>query len=257
LRRVRRRDLTDEVLMLASRLRKLVFAFGSFALAVPVAASAEPTSMPAMPAPVLPNSAGAVKVPLSDVVSADYRDAVMKVVQKPTVSTRAVAPDVICTVAMYEWLFDHPDRVSLAWQRLKVGAVPIADAGNGKFVWTDENGSEVTWQKVGTFADGLVWYATGKVKPAAAGPSLPVKAVAVLTRTQKAQKDGVAAFGTSVQIFLQSDSKAATLALKLVGPTAPKVAEQGAEQFLEFFNGIADYVQRNPKKADELLAPKK
>lgn len=240
--------------MLTARLRTLLFAFGGFALAVPFATGAEPG---AMPAPVLPNSAGAVKVPLGDVVSADYRDAVMKIVQKPTVSTRATAPDVVCTVAMYEWLFDHPDRVSLAWQRMKVAAVPIADAGNGKFVWTDENGSEVAWQKVGTFADGLVWYATGKVKPGAAGPSVPVKAVAVLTRAQKAQKDGVAAFSTSVQIYLQSDSRAANLALKLIGPTAPKVAEQGAEQFLEFFNGIADYVQRNPKKADDLLAPKK
>jgi hypothetical protein len=254
LRRERRRDLMDEVHMLTSHLRKLAFAVGGFAGTVPLAASAEPMSMPA---PVLPNSAGMLRVPLNEVVSADYRDAVMKVVQKPTVSTRATAPDVICTVAMYEWLFDHPDRVSLAWQRLKVGAVPIADAGNGKFVWTDENGSEVTWQKVGTFADGLVWYATGKVKPGAAGPSVPVKAVAVLTRAQKAQKEGVAAFSTSVQIYLQSDSRAANLALKLVGPTAPKVAEQGAEQFLEFFNGIADYVQRNPKKADELLAAKK
>lgn len=240
----------------SGKLRKLVFALGGFVTAVPPVAGAEPRpAMPAMPAP-LPSTAGALRVSLAEVVRPDYRDAVMKVVNKPTVSTRATAPDVVCTVAMYEWLFDHPDRVSLAWQRLKVAAVPITDAGNGRFVWTDPNGSEIAWQNVGTFADGLVWYATGKVKPAAAGPSFPVKAVAVLTREQRAAKDGVACFRTSVQIYLQSDSRAANLALKVVGPTAPKVAEQGAEQFLEFFNGIADHVQRNPKRADELLAPK-
>ena len=86
---------------------------------------------------------------------------------------------------------------------------------------------------------------------------MPVKAVAVLSRPQKAMKDGVAAFSTTVQVYLQSDSKAATLALRVLGPTAPKLAEQGAEQFLEFFNGIAEYVQKNPTKADALLAPKK
>jgi hypothetical protein len=158
---------------------------------------------------------------------------------------------------MYEWLFDHPDRVALAWQRLKVPAVPITDAGNGQFLWTDENGSEVTWRTVGTFPDGLVWYATGKVKPALAAPAVPVKAVAVLTRQQKVMKDGVAAFSTSVQIYLSSDSRAATTVVRLMGSSAPKYAEQGAEQFLEFFNGIADYVQKHPTKADALLAPKK
>jgi hypothetical protein len=219
--------------------------------------AAEPNPNPAMPAPMLPNSAGAVRVNLSDAVAADYRDAVMKVVKNPTISTKATAPEVVCTVSMYEWLFNHPDRVALAWQRLKVPAVPITDAGNGQFTWTDENGSAVTWRVVGTFPDGLVWYATGKVKPAPVSPGVPVKAVAVLTRKQKAAKDGVAAFSTSVQVYIHSDSRAAALAVRMLGSTAPKVAEQGAEQFLEFFNGIADYVQKNPKKAEALLAPKK
>ena len=218
-----------------------------------------PTSPPTAPAamPALPNNAGPVRVKLSDVVQPEYRDAVLSIVGKPTVSTKATAPDLVCTASMYEWLFDHPDRVALAWQRLKVPAVPISDAGNGLFAWTDENGSEVVWRTVGTFADGRVWYATGKVKPAAAAPSVPVKAVAVLSHPQKANKDGVAAFSTSVQIFLVSDSKLATAALRMMGPAAPKVAEQGAEQFLEFFNGIAEYVQKNPTKSDALLAPAK
>lgn len=228
--------------------------------AVAGAAHASPPAGP-MPAPAavpaLPNTAGPVRVKLSDVVQPEYRDAVMTIVGKPTVSTKATAPDLVCTASMYEWLFDHPDRVALAWQRLKVPAVPISDAGNGLFAWTDENGSEVVWRTVGTFADGRVWYATGKVKPALAAPSVPVKAVAILSHPQKASKDGVAAFSTSVQIFLVSDSKLATAALRMMGPTAPKVAEQGAEQFLEFFNGIADYVQKNPSKADALLAPAK
>lgn len=234
------------------------------AVAVPLALSSAPAAdppraMPAMPAPapVLPNTAGAVRINLSEIVHPDYRDAVTKVVRQPTISTRATAPTTVCTVSMYEWLFDHPDRVALAWQRLKVPAVPITDMGNGQFAWTDENGSEIVWRTVGTFQDGLVWYATGKVRPAPATPAVPVKAVAVLTRPQKAAKDGVAAFTTSVQVYIHSDSKAAALAMRVLGPTAPKLAEQGAEQFLEFFNGIAEYVQKHPTKADALLAPAK
>jgi hypothetical protein len=235
---------------------------GSFAVPLvggfPSLSAADP--QPAMPAPMptpLPNTAGAVRVNLASVVHPDYRDAVMKVVKQPTLSTRATAPDVVCTVSMYEWLFEHPDRVALAWQRMKVPAVPITDAGNGQFSWVDENGSEVVWRTVGTFPEGLVWYATGKVKPALAAPSVPVKAVAVLTRHQKLTKEGVASFSTSVQIYLVSDSKAASAVIRLMGPSAPKFAEQGAEQFLEFFNGIAEYVQKHPTKADALLAPKK
>jgi hypothetical protein len=226
--------------------------------APPVATpTSPPPTMPASMPATLPNTGGEVRVNLSEVIVADYRDAVIKVVKQPTISTKAIAPEVVCTISMYQWLFDHPDRVALAWQRLKVPAVPIVDQGNGQFVWTDENGSEVMWRVVGTFKDGLVWYATGKIKPALAAPAMPVKAVAVLTRTQKAAKDGVAAFNTSVQVYIHSDSRAAALALRVLGPTAPKVAEQGAEQFLEFFNGIAEYVQKNPTKAEALLAPKR
>ena len=42
-----------------------------------------------------------------------------------------------------------------------------------------------------------------------------------------------------------------------MGPSAPRVAEQGAEQLLYFFNGIARYAQTHPEKAENLLAPGK
>ncbi len=48
--------------------------------------------------------------------------------------------------------------------------MPIVDQENGLFLWSDENGSEVTWRVVGKHKEGLVWYATGKVKP---GPVTP------------------------------------------------------------------------------------
>ena len=107
---------------------------------------------------------------------------------------RARGDEVVCTVAVYEWLYEHPDRVALAWQRLKVPSIPINDLGNGKFGWTDEYGSEVVWQTVGTFTDGRIWYATGKVKAAPATPSIPVQSVVVVRHKKRIEKDGVALY---------------------------------------------------------------
>src|SRR5436190_8933762 len=204
-----------------------------------VAAHAGPPAGATMPGP-LPTAAVAAtpRVNLLDVVRPEFRDAVAKCVAKPTISTRATGEEVVCTVAVYEWLYDHPDRVALAWQRLKVPAVTIADRGGGKFAWTDENGSEVVWQTVGTFPDGRVWYATGRVKAAPATPAISVQGVVVVTYTRKAEKDGVALFAPTVQAYMHSDSKAANLVLRVLGPSVPNVAEQAAGELLDFFGGI-------------------
>lgn len=218
------------------------------------------TSMPApmmSPAPAAPAFTLPGKATLGDVVKPEFRDAVLKCVRNPTISTKALGDEVVCTVSVYEWLFDHPDRVALAWQRLKVPAVTITDLGSGKFAWTDENGSEVIWQTVGTFTDGRVWYATGRVKGSPLMPSIPIQGVIVVTHPKKVEKDGVALFTPTAHAFMHSDSRAANLALKALGPTAPKLAEDAAGQLLEFFGGIADHVQKNPKRADTLLGPKK
>ena len=159
--------------------------------------------------------------------------------------------EVVCTVAVYEWLYEHPDRVALAWQRLKVPSIPINDLGNGKFGWTDEYGSEVVWQTVGTFTDGRIWYATGKVKAAPATPSIPVQSVVVVRHKKRIEKDGVALYAPVVEAYMHSDSKAANLVLRVLGPAVPNVAEQAASQLLDFFGGIAAYVQKHPDRADE------
>jgi len=212
-----------------------------------------PASMPVAPMP----STSLTRIVLSEVVSAPYRDAVVAVAKKPTLTTRGTYPEFLCTPAVFEWLLEHPDRVSLAWQRLKVPCVEIVDSGNGKFTWNDGEGSELSWQTVGRFPDGLVWYATGKVKASAVTPTVPVKAVVVVCYPKKKAEDGTATFSPVAQVYLQTDSKAANIVLRLLGPTAPKLAEQGAEQLLFFFAGIGKYVQKHPEKYDELLAPAK
>ncbi|MBX9582641.1 MAG: hypothetical protein K2X87_20225 [Gemmataceae bacterium] len=210
----------------------------------------------AMPAPMaLPMTAGPARVNLSEVVDPAFRDAVLAVVRKPTLSTRGVSDEVLCTPAVYDWLLDHPDRAALAWKRLKVPVVDISDRGGGRFAWSDPDGSELVWQTVGRFPDGRVWYATGKAKASAAAPMVPVKAVVVLFHPGKAHGDGTATLRPAVQAYLQTDSRAANLVLRLMGSAAPRLAEQGCEQLLFFFAGVARYCQAHPDKSDDLLAP--
>ena len=56
---------------------------------------------------------------------------------------------------------------------------------------------------------------------------------------------------------MHSDSRTANLALKALGPAAPRLAEDAAEQLLDFFGGVANYVQKHPKDAESLLGPGK
>jgi hypothetical protein len=216
---------------------------------------AAPPPLPAMLAP--PSAAPAMhqRPDLLECVRPEYRDAVARCMLKPTVSTSAMGEEVVCTVAVYEWLYEHPDRVALAWKRLKVPSIPISDMGKGRFGWTDEYGSEIVWQTVGTFPEGRIWYAKGKVKAGFATPSIPVQSVVVVRHKKRIEKDGVALYAPTIEAYMLSDSRAANLILRVLGPTVPNIAEQAAAQLLDFFGGIAAYVQRHPNRADELLAP--
>jgi hypothetical protein len=223
------------------------------ALGTAAALAQPPAPGPAAPMPM--QVPAPTRVVLSDVVDPAYRDAVLGVVRRPTLSTRGASGDVVCSPQLFEWLLDHPDRTALAWRRLQVPCVDIADAGKGRFAWADGEGSDLSWQTVGTFPDGRVWYATGKVKPAPVGPSVPVKAVVVVSHPNRPLGGTAAAVSPSVQAFVQTDSKAANVVLRVLGPTAPKLAQDAADQLVLFFTGVARYVHAHPERADELLAP--
>ena len=210
------------------------------------------------PRAAVPRRTAAATPTLLEVVSPAYRESVNEVIKAQSLSVKAVDDEFTAHTRVYEWMLDHPDRVSLAWQRLKVQCIEITDLGDGRFRWVDEtNGSELTWRPVGKFADGLVWYATGKVKPGALLPMVPVKAVAVLHYPKTAEtKSGVATFLPSLNVYMHTDSKAAGTILRIVGPAAPRMAEQGAEQLLLFFSGPARHLYKHPEQAETLLAPK-
>ena len=186
-----------------------------------------------------------------------WRAAVAAVVASPTLTARSEETPFLARPADYDFLTANPDRASLAWQRLTVPCLPIRAARDSQYVWSDAAGNQVTWRAVARFTDGVVWLAGGQIKPGTVLPTVPVRAVAVLRcpRTPLAGDPGMATFEPSAVIYLQTDSRAASAFLRIAGPAAPRLAEQGAEQMLLFFSGPARYARQNPEKVPELFAP--
>lgn len=205
-----------------------------------------------------PTQAVARPTTLLDVVAASHRNTVEDILKNPTITAKFTEESFEAHANVYDFMLEHPDRVSLAWQRLKVPCVDITALGNGDFFWQDENGSEISWRSVGKFQDGMIWYASGKVKPGSVLPAVPVKAVAVLRcpRTPANLKTGGSQFTPSVQLYMQSDSRVATAMLRMMGPTVPKLAEDGAEQLLFYFSGVSRYLFKKPEQVKTLLAEK-
>jgi hypothetical protein len=53
---------------------------------------------------------------------------------------------------------------------------------------------------------------------------------------------------------VQTDSQAAALITKLLGSSAPKLAEQCVGQMEMFFSALAWYVERHPERAGTLMS---
>ncbi len=175
--------------------------------------------------------------------------------RQPTLATWAAGQEIVCTVAVYEWLLDHPDRVALAWQRLEVPALTIGRIDDDTFFWSDGQGNHITWRAVAKQADRRVWYASGKLKATRLTPPIAVEAVAILHYPKLAEKDGVARYRPQVECYLRSESRTALMWLRLLGPAADQMASQAAGQLIDFFSGIAEFVQQHPQAASVLLAP--
>jgi hypothetical protein len=155
---------------------------------------------------------------------------------------------------IYPWLLDHPDRASVAWRKLGIPCERIVGLGQGRFGWTDGDGTEVGWQTVLKADNVRVWYAEGRAKLAAAVPAITVRAVAVLHHVRRPRRDGHVVLTHETTIYLFTDSKAAALVARLLGPAAPRLADQGASQLLLFFSGLARYFEEHPEDIEQFLA---
>jgi hypothetical protein len=191
-------------------------------------------------------------VPL-DQVPPQYREEIRTALERPTLFTSGPGEQFLCRPDLYYWFLDHPDRAVVAWQRLGATCLNITDRGRGRFGWADEQGNDVWWEVVYDSPEVRVWFAQGKVKPSAVLPPVPVRAVVVLRHSKaREQADGTVMF-QQADVFAHTDSRTAALVTRLMGPSAPRLAEQGVEQMQMFFSALAWYCQRYPERAASLL----
>lgn len=198
----------------------------------------------------------AARVPL-DLVPAQERVRVQKVLEQPTLFAQGPIEVFTGSPTLYRWLLDHPDRGAKAWRRLGATCAEIADRGKGRFAWSDGCGSEVSWQAIHRAERLRVWLAEGNIRPAPLLPALPVHVVVVLHFDEAGDSAGHRLIRQQADVFFQTDSKTAAGVARLLGPSAPRIAEEGLAQMELFFSALVWYCEQHPERADSLFAERK
>jgi hypothetical protein len=227
----------------------------ALACAVPAVAQSPrpaPEPTPQFRTKTATSASAARMVPLDSLPSA-LREKVRKTITQPTLVTHAPTEEFQAAPAMYEWLMEHPDRAAAAWQRLGVNCQPINDRGQGRFGWSDEHGSDLTWSIIARSPQCRVWYAEGQVKASPRAPMVPVRSVIVMRYNLPATPTGKITH--EIDAFCWADSRMASLAYRMFGQTADRMAGEAAEQLLVFFSSISKYVAEHPDQTERLLAP--
>jgi hypothetical protein len=206
------------------------------------------------PLPKKPDPAQTVTIPWDDLD--EHAAAIAKqLMEKPTVVARGPAETFSCVPEQYFWLLDNPDRAVTAWRRLGAKCVSIDRRGPSKFGYTDETGTDIGWEVLYQSTRVRIWYAEGKVKPSAVLPLVPVKALIVLHHADGKLSDGTVVVQHHAEVVVHTDSKAASAVTKMMGHSAPKLAEQGLGQLNIFFSALSCYLDRHPERIELLFRP--
>ena len=191
------------------------------------------------------------------------RDGVRRVLEQPTLVAQGPAEVFRARASFYRWLLDHPDRAVQMWHRLGARCITIRERGAGKFGWADGQGTDISWQTIHSAPGTQVWYAEGVATPGPVLPAVPLRAVVVLRYAEtsalssllpEGQARGRTLMFHQAEVFVQTDSQTAALIAKLLGSSAPKLAEKCIGQMEMFFSALAWYVDRHPERAETLLS---
>lgn len=193
------------------------------------------------------------KLPL-DSMTPVVREKVRLVVDRPTLCSSGPTETFACNPAVYGWYLDHPDRAVAAWRRLGAKVVDISDRGNGRFGWSDGQGSDVVWETALRTETMRIWYAEGKVKPGPLVAAIPFEAVLVLRHQAGQDAVGRNVVRHQADLVLHTDSKSAVLVAKLLGSAGPRMAEQYVAQVEMFLSALPWYIEQHPERAQELLS---
>lgn len=196
----------------------------------------------------------AARIPLEEIPEV-LRDRVRQVIQRPTVFGNGPTEAFSGNPTTYNWLLEHPDRGVVAWRKLGAKCTDISDRKNGTFSWTDGHGSEIHWQTVHATPTQRVWYAEGKVRPGLL-PAVPVHIVVLLRHGDRQADDGKTVIYHQAHVFVQTDSRAASVITRMLGASAPRVADQCLGQLEMFFSALVWYLNQHPERSQSLLETK-
>lgn len=208
----------------------------------------------AAPADAMPASApAAVEGIILNDLPVRCRDKVRAVVSQPTLHTRGPVEVFRGQPEFYRWLLDHPDRAVTMWRKMGARCTEISDRGNGRFGYSDRHGSDISWEAILRKNGEQIWYAEGVATPGPVLPAVAVRAVVVMRYTESIDPLGRIVLHHQAELWMQTDSRAAALAARLVGSSAPKLAEQCVGQMELFFSALVFYLDRHPERAEALL----
>jgi hypothetical protein len=203
-----------------------------------------PSGKPAHAAPVLP----------LDELPAAYQERVRSMVEKPTLRTLGPVETFNCQPVQYFWLLDHPEITVRLWQCLGAKVSGITSQGGGRFTWEDGQGSRVEWDTILHTVRHRVWYAEGQIKPGLLLPTVSLRALVVDYHAEGHDGDGRPAMRHQFELILQTDNAAVALAARLLGASAPHLAEQYVGQIEMFYGAMAWYLDENPREAAAMFA---
>lgn len=218
---------------------------------LPRGTSAEAATAQGMPSPGASASLPP-DIPWDELPEA-VRDHVRRVMDQPTIAARGPVEVFRGAPAIYHWLLDHPDRGVQLWRRLGAKCTEILDRGNGRYGWTDKQGSDVHWDTVHRGPHLRIWYVEGDVVPGPLLSAVPVRAVVVLRYAESSAALDRTLFRHRADLYLQTDSKTAALIARLLGPSAPQLARKYVGQMELFFSGLVWYIDQRPEQAEALL----
>jgi len=174
-------------------------------------------------------------------------------VERPTLRAQGSVEIFNCQPEQYFWLLDHPELTAKLWRALGAKVTEIKNHGNDHFSWEDENGSKIEWDTVLRSAEHRIWLAEGRVKPGLLLPTVSVRALLAVHHTEGQDGEGKPAIKHQVDLILQTDNAAVALAARILGASAPHLAEQYIGQIEMFFGAMAWYLDKHPRQAVRLL----